>query len=381
MLRLDPAVGDRQHVGAGQGLLHRPVPGQHESDVPRQGGDLLPVHEQEPENVAADTRGRERVEPETDQLRPVEPDQDRGARLRLGHGAFLSGGREGRVLEEGRLQRDRCGLASVGQGPVLPDRRAERAPRGRLLGPVGGEAEGRGRGGRARDRVQPGRARARVRRQRPQPLQGVEDHGPGPGHAVVRHRGQTGEAGRVRRPLRRRVPHERVHPGQGGDERPRGLLHERGRESAGVLGGVEAVRVRSPQIRHVLRRVDKHGARFLGLAVRWFHFLPAWPLPPEISGRSRGRQGGQEQEGLPPRQDERAQPLRDGQFHREPIGRVHSAIKGEETRSELVVKRDSFVPIFRGNREQREREREAARGLSLFLRKLRVIPPASVRVG
>ena len=40
-------------------------------------------------------------------------------------------------------------------------------------------------------------ARARVRRQRPQPLQDVEDHGPGPGHAVVRHGGQTGQAGRL----------------------------------------------------------------------------------------------------------------------------------------------------------------------------------------
>ena len=173
------------------------MPGEHESDVPRQGSDVLPVHEEESESLATDIRGRERVELGADEFQCVEPHQDRGARLRLGHGAVLSGGREERVLEEVRLQRDSRGLASVGYGPLLPDRRAKRAPRGRLFGPVGGEAEGRGGGGRARDRVQPGGARARVRRQRPQPLQDVEDHGPGPGHAVVRHGGQAGQAGRL----------------------------------------------------------------------------------------------------------------------------------------------------------------------------------------
>lgn len=332
--------------------------------------------------MAADIGGREWVELGTDELQRLESHQDRGARLRLGHGAVLSGRREERVLEEIRLQRDSRGLASVGNGPLLPDRRAKRAPRGRLLGPVGGEAEGRGGGGRARDRVQPGGARARVRRQRPQPLQDVEDHGPGPGHAAVRHGRQARQAGRVRRPLRRRVPHERVHPGQGGDERPHRLLHERGYQPAGVLGGVEAVRVRPPQIRHVLRRVDKHGCRFLGLAMRGVHSVPARPVPPEISGRACGRQGGHEEKGLPSRENQRVQSLRDGQLQREPVRHVHS-VRGRAAEKSVAAIR---IRVGRGERRMNFSRKQGERGallleLSLFPQVLRVIPPASVRVG
>lgn len=145
--------------------------------------------------------------------------------------------------------------------------------------------------------------------------------------------------------------------------------------------------MRPPQIRHVLRRVDKHGRRFLGLAVRGIHFVPARPLPPEVSGRARGRQGGHEQKGLPSRENERVQPLRDGQFQREQVGRVHSV-----RRRGAAGKKNAALLRRRGQNVENSVERmnlffERNRGafisleLSLFPQLLRVAPPASVRVG
>lgn len=78
--------------------------------------------------------------------------------------------------------------------------------------------------------------RDRLFSEQPQALQATEDNRTRPGDARFYDGGQREQAGRRRRPLRRRDTHERLHTGAGAGERTRGLLRERGNPAARLLG-------------------------------------------------------------------------------------------------------------------------------------------------